>query len=171
MLFRFLILLGLVSWTLHAHPHVFIDTKLQVSAEKIWVLWSFDEMTSSMLMQDYDKNKDKKLDPKEVAFMKKDHFDTLMTYSYFMHFSTGEEEKNISKPLDFIATYERGKLHYLFSIATPKLKNYEFRFYDGEMYVAMILKQEYLECTLPFTCKVQGYDADFYYGYKVVISQ
>lgn len=164
------ILLGLLPCVAFAHPHIFIETRVNVEAEKIFILWSFDEMTSAILMQDYDKNRDKKLDEKEIAFMKKDHFDTLHPYSYFMRIFEGKEEKEVAQTSDFTASFENGKLRYLFSIPPVKAQTYELRFYDAEMYVAMIVKPEFLTCKTPFTCKTQGYDADFYYGYKVLVS-
>lgn len=165
-----ILFIGCVS-LLSAHPHVFIDTRISVEQEKIWILWTFDEMTSSILMQDYDKNRDKMLDDNEIAFLKKDHFDTIANYSFFMHPFDGEEEKTITHVDDFMASFEDSKLRYLFSIPRPKIPTYELRFYDGEMYVAMIVKPEFLTCQKPFTCRTRGYDADFYYGYQVIIRQ
>ena len=166
----FILFIGTVS-LLSAHPHVFIDTRISVEQEKIWILWTFDEMSSSILMQDYDKNRDKILDEKEIAFLKKDHFDTIANYSFFMHPFDGKEEKTITQVDDFMASFEDSKLRYLFSIPRPKIPKYELRFYDGEMYVAMIVKPEFLTCQKPFTCQTRGYDADFYYGYQVIIRQ
>ncbi len=70
-----------------------------------------------------------------------------------------------------MASFDDSKLRYLFSIPRPKIPKYELRFYDGEMYVAMIVKPEFLTCQKPFTCQTRGYDADFYYGYQVIIRQ
>lgn len=160
----------LLATTLFAHPHIFVETRVDIQPEKTWILWTFDEMTSSMLMTDYDKNKDKKLDANEVAFMRKDHFETLGPYSYFVRLFDGNDESDTKTILDFTASYTNNKVMYLMSIPTSQLKNYELHFYDGEMYVAMIVKPSYLTCAKEFKCKVEGYDADFYYGYKVMVS-
>lgn len=158
---------------LFAHPHVFIEAHVSVEEDKTWIVWSFDEMSSSLLMSDYDKNKNNVLEENEIAFLKKDHFDALAPYSYFVHLadSKSDEEKPFTRVEDFTATFEDHKLVYLFSIPTPKLKTYELRFYDGEMYVAMILKPEFITCKAPVQCRVEGYDADFYYGYKLAITR
>ena len=171
MSFRSLILAILLSTLACAHPHVFIDTKVQVLPEKIIITWAFDEMTSAMLMDDYDKNKDKKLDANEVAFMEKDHFKTLEPYSYFMHMSDGKDEFDLKRIIEFTAAFENKKLIYTFAIPKPKFKKYELRFYDAEMYVALILKKEWLTCKEPIKCKIEGYDADFYYAYKVMVQE
>lgn len=168
---RSLLITFFTTITLYAHPHVFIDAHVDVQDDKIFIVWSFDEITSSLLMSDYDKNKDKKLDDKEIAFMKKDHFDTLATYRYFCHLFDGTDELDINKVDNFMATFQDNKLIYIFSIPKPKLKQYELRFYDEEMYIAMIVKPEFLTCKKSTECTVEGYDADFYYGYKVHVKE
>lgn len=168
---RYLVWLVTFSSILLAHPHVFVDAHVDVQSDKILLVFSFDEMTSSMLMSDYDKNKDKKLDDKEIAFMKKDHFNTLAPYSYFCHIFDGTDELDITTVNDFMAAFQDNKVIYIFSIPKPKLKHYELRFYDGEMYVAMVVRPEFITCKSPISCKVEGYDADFYYGYKVSINE
>ena len=131
MFFRFLFFTCFLSSFLHAHPHVFIDTKVNVLPEKIVLTWSFDEMSSAMLMDDYDKNKNKILDPDEVAFMEKDHFKTLEPYSYFIHMSDGKDEFDLKRIIEFSASFENKKLVYTFAIPKPKFKKYELRFYDA----------------------------------------
>ncbi|ACZ13059.1 DUF1007 family protein [Sulfurospirillum deleyianum] len=166
-----LLLLGwFCAVSLFAHPHVFLDTYVDVLPDKIDIRWVFDEMSSSMLMEDYDKNRDKKLDANEVAFMEKDHFKTLEPYSYFMHIFNGKEELDIHVVHDFNALFEKKKLIYTFSIEKPHMKKYELRFYDPEMFVALILKKKFLTCKTT-KCAVEGYDADFYYAYKVAIQE
>lgn len=155
---------------LWAHPHIFIDVKVVQEVDKITISWVFDAMTSAMLIKDYDKNKDKVLDASEMAFIEKDHFKPLAPYSYFMRFFDGKNENEVKETQDFHAAIEKKRLVYTFSLPMPTHKTYELRFFDPEMYVAMVLKKEDLLCPKSFTCKAQGYDADFYYAYKAVIT-
>lgn len=171
MFFRLLFYACCLSSFVSAHPHVFIETKVDVLPEKIIVTWRFDEMSSAIIMGDYDKNKNKKLDPDEVAFMEKDHFRTLEPYSYFIHMSDGKDEFDLKRVGEFSASFDAKKLIYTFAIPKPKFKKYELRFYDAEMYVALILKKEWLTCKEPIKCKIEGYDADFYYAYKVMVQE
>lgn len=171
MFFRLTFFACFLSAYLGAHPHVFIDTKVNILPEKIVLSWSFDEMSSAMLMDDYDKNKNKKLDPDEVAFMEKDHFRTLEPYTYFTHMFDGKDEFDLKRIIEFTASFENKKLIYTFAIPKPKFKKYELRFYDAEMYVALIVKKEWLRCSEGIKCKVESYDADFYYAYKVVVQE
>ena len=154
-----------------AHPHIFIDLKVSASNDKVTITWAFDAMTSAMLIGDYDKNKDKVLDASEIAFIETDHFRPLAPYSYFMRFFDGKEELEVQKVDSFSASIDKKRLVYTFSLPSILLKKYELRFFDPEMYVALILKKEGLSCSKEFTCKASGYDADFYYAYKASISR
>lgn len=169
-LFVFIFLVGF-NTTLLAHPHIFIDVKVLPEADKTTISWSFDAMTSAMLIKDYDQNKDKQLDSTEIAFIEKDHFLPLAEFSYFMRLFDGKKEIEVKKTQTFHASIEKKRLVYTFSIPQSQLKTYELRFFDPEMYVAMILKPDALLCAKGFTCKAQGYDADYYYGYKASIAR
>ncbi len=153
-----------------AHPHIFVDVKAAVEEDKTTITWVFDVMTSAMLIKDYDKNKDKQLDAGEIATMEKEHFMPLVSHSYFMCLFDGKEEKKIEHVQAFHASIEKKRIVYTFVISPSALKNYELRFFDPEMYVAMVLKNEALTCSKSFTCKAEGYDADFYYGYKAIMT-
>lgn len=125
---RFLFFACCLSTFVFAHPHLFLDTKVEVLPEKIIITWSFDEMNSAMIMDDYDTNKNQKLEPEEVAFMEKDHFKSLAPYSYFIHMSDGKDEFDLKRILEFNAKFEGKKLIYTFAIPKPKLKNTNFVF-------------------------------------------
>jgi len=157
--------------SLWAHPHIFIDVKIMAEAEKTTISWIFDAMTSTMLIKDYDTNKNKHLDANEVAFIEKDHFLPLAEYSFFMRFFDGKKENEVKQTKAFHASIEKKRLVYTFSLPSSSLKSYEWRFFDTEMYVAMILEPEAFVCSKGFTCKVKGYDADYYYGYKASITR
>lgn len=83
---RYLVWLVTFSSILFAHPHVFVDAHVDVQSDKILLVFSFDEMTSSMLMSDYDKNKDKKLDDKEIAFNEKRPFQYVSAIQLFLSY-------------------------------------------------------------------------------------
>jgi ABC-type uncharacterized transport system substrate-binding protein len=53
----------------HAHPHVFIEYSVTVvvgagGVEAVQFTWTFDEFTSSMIMQEFDKDRDGILPPR-----------------------------------------------------------------------------------------------------------
>src|SRR5687768_5302191 len=65
-----------------AHPHIWIRGKatLQFEQGKVVALaheWTFDDFFSNALIQDFDKNKDKKLDADEIKAMHDNAFVSL----------------------------------------------------------------------------------------------
>lgn len=73
---KFLVITFLFLITLNAypHPHVFIDVEADVEIKdgkinSITQRWVFDEMFSSMVLMDYDKNRNKRIDLNEIMDM------------------------------------------------------------------------------------------------------
>lgn len=74
---------------IYAHPHVFINHTIKIVVDQnglagFQLIWVFDEMFSSMLIQDFDKNKNGKIDTDENSIVKKKGFDNLREYHYFV---------------------------------------------------------------------------------------
>ena len=142
-----------------------------VEKEKIIITWSFDEMSSSTIMADYDKNKNKILDKDEIIFMENDRFKGFSEFNFFMIMVENGKEIPLKKYDKFDASFEKGRMTYIFEIQKPKSKTYEMHFFDPEMYVALILNKKDIKCYSGSSCKVEGYDADFYYAYKVTVKE
>ncbi len=106
---------------LAAHPHVFIEhsVEIQVNDSGVQALklrWVFDEMFSSLLIQDFDTNKNKKIDPSENPVVKKNGFDNLKEYHYFVFMKMGKKSYYPSHAEAFQATIARNRLVYIFTV-------------------------------------------------------
>ena len=71
-----------------SHPHTFISPVVDLDIkekvlEKIKISWVFDAMTSAQVMEIFDKNKNRKLDPNEVKIIKENIFKNLIVYQYY----------------------------------------------------------------------------------------
>ena len=69
---RKIIMVSILNIYLLAHPHTFIEVypTIKVKGNKITnfhLKWKMDEMTSSMLVMEFDQNGDGKIDKKEVS--------------------------------------------------------------------------------------------------------
>lgn len=153
---------------LYAHPHTFIDVypNIKISKDgyikKVNIKWVMDEMTSSMLIMEFDDNGDSKINKSENDYIKKNYFLSLKDYDFYMHL------KQKYKIKDFFAQIEDNKIIYNFSIFLNKkikVKNFTISFYDTDFFVAMRLKKEFVKQNIPY--KVDDIDGDFYYGYKI----
>ena len=123
-----LLLLLFLPIYLSAHPHVFIKTELNfiVKKEKVSKLnisWIFDDMSSEIFMMDYDKNRNKKLDKKEIQKFKKTWFDKLSKKEYFTHLKVDGTKIDISKHMEnFTLEYKKNFFIVKFTIDFKKIK-------------------------------------------------
>ena len=126
--------------TAYSHPHIFIDSSVEiVCSEKgvsnIVVEWEFDEMFSQSLITDYDLNKDGLFAESEIEELRKGAFVNLKNYEYFTHLQINKEKYPIEVVEKFYAYIDDNKVSYNFSIPCPTIfgkKDAEFciSFYD-----------------------------------------
>jgi len=167
--FFLFILLGL---DLYAHPHTFIDIYTQIEAKNyntssIHFKWQIDEMTSSMLILDVDTNNDGKLDSKESKLIEDNYFKVFKDYNYYTYIKVKGKNIIIKEILNFRASIENHKVCYSFDIkGSFPLKDTIIEFGDSDFYVAMVVKEEFLNVK-GITASVTDVDNDFYYGYKL----
>lgn len=108
----------------------------------IHVNWLFDDMFSSMVTADHDKNKNKFLEPEEVAEIKAKAFSFIAEYHYFFTVSVEAKPFTVNHVTDFNAELDRGRLTYTFFIpcsvtAAPSPKRLKIATYDPEYYTAI----------------------------------
>ncbi len=134
-----------------AHPHLFIDAKLNFTIkknkiDKLHVAWVFDDMNSQILMMDYDSNRDKKLDKKETQRFKKTYFDKLANSKSFTHVKADGKDIILSKKISsFKVAYKKNLLIVNFAIDFKKIKQIktiDIGFWDEENYTAFSIEPE-----------------------------
>lgn len=106
------------SW---AHPHVWIENVMtfRFNAGKINAIrlrWTFDELFGTSIIEQFDKNKNKKFEPAELAALQKGAFDNLIQYNYFTHLTIDGTERPTKLVTGFAASVENGKLVYEFTV-------------------------------------------------------
>jgi ABC-type uncharacterized transport system substrate-binding protein len=131
--------------------------------------WQLDEMTSSMLIMEFDQNGDGKIDKKENFFIYSSYFITLSDYNFYTDIKINNKIQKFPKPKNFKATIENNKICYSFDIDEKySIKNTKFDFGDPDFFVAMILKKEFVKIQ-GAKAIVQELDNDFYFGYRLEI--
>jgi tRNA threonylcarbamoyladenosine biosynthesis protein TsaE len=117
---------GVCSASAEAHPHIWIRGKatLEFEAGKVAAIrheWTFDDFFSNALIEDFDKNRDKKLDGDEIKAMHDNAFVSLKDFGYFTHARAGGKPITIEKTKDFSAEIGRdGKVVYRFLALLPQ---------------------------------------------------
>ncbi|MBW2011942.1 MAG: DUF1007 family protein [Deltaproteobacteria bacterium] len=142
-LFTVLLLLGF-SRVLFSHPHIFVANSLSMVFDDqglagVRVKWDFDEFFSSMIVGDYDLNKNSKLDTSEIALIKKEAFANLAEFKYFTFIKINGKSFDVQYVLDFQAILIQGKLVYEFFIpchvkAASSFKEFAISQYDTTYY-------------------------------------
>ena len=161
----------MLPYVLLAHPHTFIDVITNIKStknniESINFKWKFDEMTSQLLIMEFDKNLNGKIDKEENEYIKINYFDSLSEFNFYTNL-TVKEKLQSTKPINFSAYIENGiKIVYQFDIKINQdKKNIKVELYDEDMFTALVLKEESISSDLKF--KVSDVDNDIYFGYRL----
>jgi ABC-type uncharacterized transport system substrate-binding protein len=129
------------------HPHVFAEARLDVmvnpdqSVRSLRHLWRFDDVFSSTVVVEFDKNADLKLDDAELEEVSKTVHSSLAEFNYFQLVTANGKDVAMKPPARLMANYEGEQLIILFE-SEPKepLKlsgKVDFGVYDPTFYTAI----------------------------------
>ncbi|MDR7222007.1 DUF1007 family protein [Aminobacter aminovorans] len=147
------------------HPHVFAEARLDVmlnpdnTVKSLRHLWRFDDLFSSTVLMEFDKNSDLKLDDSELAEVSKTVFESIGEYNYFQVVTLDGKDIAMKPPANLVANFEDQQLIILFE-TEPKepLKlagKIDFGVYDPTFYTAIDFTEDsnLNVAGLPSTCK------------------
>jgi len=130
-----------------SHPHVFIVQKIKIVFDDqglagFNIHWTFDDMFTSMIAGDYNKNQNEVLEKSEVALIKKEAFSYLFNYNYFTFVKIDGKPFDVKFIQNFSAELHNKKLVYKFFIpchvtVTSNFKNVRVASYDPSYYSAI----------------------------------
>lgn len=130
-----------------AHPHIFAEARLEVVAgtdgnvAELHNVWRFDEVFSSSVLLDFDKNTDLKLDAKELAALGEVMRKSLGDYHYFTTITVNGAVVGVQKPDVIHVSLDGSQLLVLFAVKPEKpvpLKGQlTFGVYDPSMYTSI----------------------------------
>ncbi|MDY0403564.1 DUF1007 family protein [Sulfurovum sp.] len=161
------ILISLLSFTLtlFAHPHVFVDVYPKIGKDTIQLRWVFDEMTSNMLIMDYDVDRDNAFSPAESEVLGSDIFASLKEHDYYTYFFKGEAQLPTGEARDFGASIQGAQLVFTFTLPRPAEAE-TVRFFDWDNMTAYQVTEAFVrEVNSGHSFKVYEHDYDYYYGY------
>ena len=155
---------GLV-WSTPAwvHPHVFAEANLEVKVDGDAVtalrhVWRFDDLFSSTVLVEFDKNQDLKLDEAELAEVSDTIFQSLAEFNYFQLVTLDGKDVEMTAPAELVATLEDNQLIVFFE-SKPKAPftlsgKVDLGVYDPTFYTAIeFLKDENMKVdALPPSC-------------------
>ena len=167
-----ILILSLFISSLFSHPHTFIDVypTVKVQSNSTTVVnfkWILDDMTSTILIMELDKNGNGKIDEKENSYIYDEYFSIFRGYDYYTYIKVDGKNIKLPEPENFRATIENSKICYSFDIKLSyKIEDIVMEFGDSAYYVAMVLKEKFVDAK-GLSVKVTKVDNDIYYGYRL----
>jgi tRNA threonylcarbamoyladenosine biosynthesis protein TsaE len=135
-----------------AHPHVFIEDRVvfMFAGDKIIALteaWTFDEVFSDTLLQQFDKNRDGAFSPAESRDVAKGTLPNLKKFRYFNYIWVDGKDLGAIDPVDFVAAAKNRKVTFVFSVklpkpVDPKSQKLKVEINDREFYVEVDLAEQ-----------------------------
>ena len=134
------------SWS---HPHVFVSTSVDMVFDDkglagFRIMWLFDDMFSSMIILDFDKNNNKRLEASEIKSIKKGAFSNLSGFDYFTHIKIEGKPFKVKYVNAFNAKIFNDRLVYEFFVpchvpALDSFKEVTLAVYDMTFYSSVSL--------------------------------
>jgi len=130
-----------------AHPHIFMVQRIGFLFDEkglagFKMQWKFDEMFSSMITGDYDRNQNGRLEADEVTEIREKAFSYISNYNYFTFVKINGKPFEVKYIKDFSAKIVNDKLMYEFLIpchvsAIKHFKHISIATYDPSYYSAI----------------------------------
>lgn len=126
-----------------AHPHVFVDSDLEVvfDAEGLAGFrqtWTFDEMFSVLILEDHDQEADGALSRDESEAVRQEAFDNTKQWNYFTHIAINGQNFPVQWVTEFSARVVKGRLQYQFftpcHVAASGAKKVTVAVFDPDYY-------------------------------------
>jgi ABC-type uncharacterized transport system substrate-binding protein len=135
------------------HPHVFAEARLDVilspdhqTVKALRHLWRFDDLFSSTVMMEFDKNSDLRLDDKELKDVADTVHASLAEFNYFQLVTVDGKDVAMNPPPHLMANFENDQLIILFE-SEPKVPiklagKIDFGVYDPTFYTAIDFSED-----------------------------
>lgn len=138
-----------IIWGAFTHPHVFMDTRIEVVYDShgvagFWITWKFDKAFTAGIMMDFDRDKNEQLNPAEVSVIEDKAFSNLVNYKYFVYIRSSKGQYRPSQVREFTAYMEGGRIHYRFFVP------YSLPVGDGEVRVNVAVYDETFFCDIGY---------------------
>jgi ABC-type uncharacterized transport system substrate-binding protein len=128
-----------------AHPHVFIDYAATVLCQNdkvvgVRLAWTFDEMYSASLYQDYTSHPNGPLTPADIAKLNKEAFQDAAEEHFFTDIVFNGKALPVTRATDFSASYDGRKMTYRFTVPLdltpmPGANTLDVDSFDTEFYI------------------------------------
>ncbi|EDQ34503.1 ABC-type uncharacterized transport system, periplasmic component [Hoeflea phototrophica DFL-43] len=137
----------LIPGTAAAHPHIFAEARLEVETSangqiaELRHVWRFDEVFSSSVMLDFDRNGNFELDREELASISEVVTDSLKDFDYYTSLTVNGGDMDIELPEAIKVAFQDGQLLMFFAVLPkqplPMSGTIAIGVFDPTMYAAL----------------------------------
>lgn len=162
----------------YCHPHQYVETFVKIHIEKegltgFELKWIFDEMTSTVIMMDYDLNGDEVLDETEIAEIRSKLFNKLADSNFLVYIFVGEKDFPVRVVEQFNAEFLNYELIFEFFVpckvpAIAETREVRLSVFDEEYYTLYEIDEESVTLNHPDSIQLsfeQRVSEDRYYYY------
>lgn len=131
-----------------AHPHVFVDYWVSIrhsasAVEGFEMLWRLDAINSQILLDEFDKNRNHRLEPQEAKAAAANMADNMAEFQFFSEVVYQGKRKALTQVKNIRVSLEKGHIYYRLFLpcALPLKKNPQsllFRAFDSSNFVAFM---------------------------------
>lgn len=149
-----------------AHPHVFADSKMEIVGTKdgklaaVRNIWRFDELFSSSVVVDFDKNGNGTLDPPELEEVGKTVLGSIAEWEFYTFVTVKGRDIKLTPPHQIRGLFDHGQLTLFFEMKPAEpvdltKQPVTFSVYDESYFVAFDFADEnsYQLLDLPKSCR------------------
>ncbi|WP_182084997.1 DUF1007 family protein [Aureimonas sp. ME7] len=149
-----------------AHPHVFSESRMEIVGtpdgmlSSVRNIWRFDELFSSSVVVDFDKNGNGTLDDDEIHAVSETVRQSIAEWEFYTFVTIGGKDIKLTPPGEIRGLFEKGQLILFFEMkpAEPvdlKASDVTFSVYDESYFVAFDFADEnsFQLLDMPTTCK------------------
>jgi ABC-type uncharacterized transport system substrate-binding protein len=118
-----LLVFGVAHWPsgATAHPHVFIDCEMDLlfsgdRIDGIRLTWTFDDLFSGFILQEFDRDRSGSLSPAEVHQIEAKHLAEFRRVNFFTVVTLNGNDVTPGPARDFTATVAKGLVTYQFTL-------------------------------------------------------
>ena len=129
------------------HPHLFVDYELffvfnDKGLAGLRERWTFDEMFSTMVREEYDRDRNQLFDYQENLEIEKNAFLNLENFDYFTFIRIDGQGFAVKMTRDFKADINEERVRYTFFVPCPvtaaeKFKTLQVSIFDKSYYTAL----------------------------------
>jgi ABC-type uncharacterized transport system substrate-binding protein len=98
-----------------------METRIEVAYNDhglsgFWITWEFDRVFTASILMDFDRDKNRRLSPAEVAVVEDKAFSNLVNYKYFVYICSSKGLYRPANVREFTAYMEGERVHYRFFV-------------------------------------------------------